>query len=330
MYSLEGYGKMLADTVRLDAYVEALRRSVKPGSVVLDLGAGPGLFSLYACRLGARRVYAVEPDDSIQLARELAKANGYSGRIVTIQDLSFNVQLPEPADVIVADLRGILPFYCKSIAAMMDARDRLLAPGGVLIPQQDTIHGTVAESPDLYNRRILAWGQTGFDMSAARLKAVNTMYKIRTTPEEFLAGPCPIGSIDYRTVASPHFEASACWRAARSGTAHGLCVWFESALADGVSFSNAPGLPELTYGAAFFPFPEPSAVEPGDRIAVKIQADPVGDDYIWRWNTSIETGDAGGRDKRFSQSTFYATLLTRKSLQAATPGSGPGVTACGT
>ncbi|HEX6283874.1 MAG TPA: 50S ribosomal protein L11 methyltransferase, partial [Pyrinomonadaceae bacterium] len=88
MYSLHFYGRMIADRVRTDAYAEALRRSVKPDSIVLDLGCGPGLFALLACKLGARRVYAVEPNNAINIAREAAAANGFADRIEFFQSLS--------------------------------------------------------------------------------------------------------------------------------------------------------------------------------------------------------------------------------------------------
>ena len=74
MYILHFYGRMLADTPRMNAYVEALRRSVTPDSVVLDLGSGPGVFALLACKFGARRVYAIEPDNTINIGREAAVA----------------------------------------------------------------------------------------------------------------------------------------------------------------------------------------------------------------------------------------------------------------
>ena len=61
MYSLHFYGQMLAGEVRVNAYAEALRRVVRADSIVLDLGCGPGLFALLACKFGARHVYAVEP-----------------------------------------------------------------------------------------------------------------------------------------------------------------------------------------------------------------------------------------------------------------------------
>jgi len=67
MYSLADYGTMIADRKRLDEYAEALRRLVTPRSIVLDIGAGTGVMSLLACKLGARRVYAIEPSPVIQI-----------------------------------------------------------------------------------------------------------------------------------------------------------------------------------------------------------------------------------------------------------------------
>ena len=85
MYDLIAYAKMLADTVRVQAYADALRETVREGSVVLDIGTGPGIFALLACREGAARVYAVEPDPIIGLARALARANGCDDRITLIE-----------------------------------------------------------------------------------------------------------------------------------------------------------------------------------------------------------------------------------------------------
>ena len=56
MYSLNAYGSMIADRVRVDAYAEALRKTVHMGSVVVEIGTGPGIFAVLACQLGASRV----------------------------------------------------------------------------------------------------------------------------------------------------------------------------------------------------------------------------------------------------------------------------------
>src|ERR1041384_4653895 len=97
MYSLRFYGQMLADAPRMEAYTAALRQTVKPDSVVMDLGSGPGFFALLACKLGARRVYAVQPDSVISLARDVAAANGCADRIEFFESFSPEINPREPA-----------------------------------------------------------------------------------------------------------------------------------------------------------------------------------------------------------------------------------------
>jgi protein arginine N-methyltransferase 1 len=256
-------------------------------------------------------VYAIEPGDCIQIARDLAEANGFSGRIEFIQELSTKVTLPERADVIVADLRGILPLYGASLPSMIDARERFLAPGGALIPQADRLWGTVIEASESYRRGVLAWepAMSGFDSLPVTNMAANSIYKIRTRPDEYLAAPCELVSIDYRVTTSPSYSSIADWNVLRAGTAHGIAIWFDAELTDGVGFSNNPERPELLYGTAFFPFREPLTVSAGDQISSHMRADVVGDDYVWRWNSSLN-----GK-LQFEQSTFFGMPVSTGSLQ---------------
>ena len=69
----------------MEAFIRRCAQTIKPGSVVVDMGTGTGIFALLACRLGARRVYAIEPDDAIQVAKEIAAANGCADRIEFMQ-----------------------------------------------------------------------------------------------------------------------------------------------------------------------------------------------------------------------------------------------------
>ncbi len=164
MYSIHFYGQMLADASRMDAYAAALRRTIKPDSVVMDLGSGPGVFALLACKLGARRVYAVEPDNVIGLARELAKANGCADQIEFFESMSTEVTLPEPATIIVSDLRGVLPWFQQHLPSIKDARERLLARGGVLIPRRDILWAAIVEAPDRYEELVGPWQNNKFDL----------------------------------------------------------------------------------------------------------------------------------------------------------------------
>ena len=317
MYSISSYGKMVADHIRTGAYASALGRAITPDSVVLDIGTGMGIFAMLACQFGARRVYAIEPDDAIQVAREVAAANGFADRILFIQDLSTRVELPERADVIVSDLRGVLPPFRHHIPSIIDARKRLLVPGGVLIPQKDTLWVAVAEAPNLYERHCAPWADNnyGLDLGPARRLVLNTWQKGRVDSDQLLTRPQQWASLDYDSIESSDVSADLTLTVMRAGTAHGLSLWFDGRLGDGVSFSNAPGQPELIYGSAFLPLLAPVTLALGDTISVKLSADLVSDDYIWRWNTrALGQGDPAKVKADFKQSTFFGAPISLERL----------------
>src|SRR5689334_13511753 len=224
MYSLHFYGEMIANTPRVGPYVEALRAHVTPESVVLDLGCGQGLFALLACRFGARRVYAIEPDNVINIAREAAAAIGCAGRIEFFQSLSSEVTVPEPATIIISDLRGVLPWFQKHIPSIVEARQRLLAPGGVLIPRRDTLWAALVEAPEQYEKIVGPWRNRLFDvdLSAGLTRITNSWRKTRLKAEELLTEPVCWTTLDYSTVDSPDVDVKISLRAEREGVAHGV------------------------------------------------------------------------------------------------------------
>lgn len=319
MYSLLDYGKMLSDPVRTSAYAESLRRVVRPGSVVVDIGTGSGIFALLACRCGARRVYAIEREDIIQVAREIAAANHCSDRIEFIQDLSTRVTLPEQADVVVSDLRGILPWFDRHIAAIADARRRFLRPGGTVVPQRDTLWAALVEAPEVYADLVRPWSenQYGFDLRPVRPLGLSNWYKAGIKAEQFLSPAECWATLDYTAVEDVNVCREATWTAVRGGACHGFAVWFDTVLVDGVGFSNSPAGPQAIYGTVFFPWLEAVTINPGDKVSLRIEARIVAEDYVWTWDTCVFDGGATRSVKAsFKQSTFYAEPLSPKRLQS--------------
>ena len=311
MYSLHFYGQMLGDAPRMDAYVAALRGAVRPDSVVLDLGCGPGVFALLACKFGAGRVYAVEPDNVIGVAREAAAANGCSDRIEFFESLSTEITLPEPATIIISDLRGVLPWFEQHIPSIIDARERLLASGGVLIPRRDVLWAAVVEAPEQYEDLVGPWQRFDLDLSVGTRLITNMWRKSYLKPEQLLVDPVCWTTIDYYEVQSADVRAEISWRAARNGTAHGVALWFDSELADDISFSNHPASPKMIYGVGLFPFSQPVTVTEGERIELRLAADLVNDGYVWRWDTDFLKAS-------FKQSTFYGVPLSQAQLRKST------------
>jgi len=317
MYSLDSYGSMIADRVRVDAYAEALRKTVREGSVVVEIGTGPGIFAVLACQLGASRVYAIEASEIIQVAREIAVANGCTEKIEFFEEFSGRVTLPTRADVILSDLRGVLPLFERHILVIVDARRRFLAPGGTLIPRKDTLWAAIVEAPKPYGELVDPWNHNAFgqDLSPARRLIVNQIHKVRVGADRLLTAPRLWATLDYDSVESPDVRGNLDWRVERAGTGHGLLVWFDTDLAADTGFSNAPSAPETIYGSLFVPWTQPATLEEGQTVRVDRQARLVENDYVWRWATCIEPlAGSGAALIHFDQSQLTGQVLSATQL----------------
>jgi type I protein arginine methyltransferase len=313
-YSLRSFGAMVTDDVRMCAYVRALEAAIKPGSIVVDIGAGTGVHSLIACRLGARKVYAVEPNPAVEIAAESARANGFEDRIVIVRGMSTDLQLEERANVIVSDLRGILPYWENHIPTIVDARERLLASGGALIPQRDDVHAAVVSVPEDYAEAAGPWTERfGVDLSAGRRWTLNSFFKSRFKPEQLLTESARVATLDYSEVTDPTLRSELRWTVRTSGTAHGIGAWFSTILFGSAGFSNAPGEPDALYGRTFFPWPEPVSVTAGDTVACALSAWLVDDNYLWRWRSHVRD-KTGATVAEFDQSTFWSWPVDREHL----------------
>ena len=304
MYSVSGHAAMIYDTRRLEAYQRALQVAVTPDSVVVDIGTGLGIFAFLACQAGARKVYAIEPCEVIAVAREMAATNGYLDRIEFIQDISTRVALSERADVIVSDLGGAIPLFQQHLPSIVDARKRLLKPHGVLIPKCDTLWAGVVNAAAVHAKIVPASDRAlGLDMRLAWNISSNNSTNKRFTEAQLVTAPQPLAVLDYSEIEDPDLDTQVKWDVIRSGDGHGIILWFDRTLADGVCFSTAPGEPEMVYGGLFLPWPEPVELNEGDSVLLNIRADLRGEEYIWSWNTRISR--AAQVKHTFRQSSFF-------------------------
>lgn len=315
MYDVVAHGAMIADRQRMDAYARALEARVTPGAVVADLGTGSGIFAMLACRSGAARVYAIEADDIIQVAREAAAANGFSDRIRFIQASSADVDLPERVDGVISDLRGALPLFGGGVAALIDARDRWLKSGtGWLIAERDTLWASLVASPTLHRRFAGNWDQTlGFDYSRARARSVNQYGSAEVKPEEILAPPQCWATLEYSTLDHPSVDGVVRWTLDRDVTAHGIAAWFDTETARGIALSNAPDAHPHVYRQVFFPWPDAAQLRAGDGVRIALRADVAGGEYVFCWSTDIDS-PSGERRHAFRQSTFHGAGFSLEGL----------------
>jgi precorrin-6B methylase 2 len=310
MYRLTDYGSMLRDGRRIEAYRRALSACISPSSVVLDLGTGLGTFGVLACSLGAARVYAVDVADIIAVAEEIARANGVADRMHFIQARASDVELPEQVDVVVTDMAGALPLFEEHIPALIHARDRLLRPGGALVPQRARLLCAPLSSAELHARIVEPWRSVhGVDLSPAERMALHTPQALAVEPHHLAAEPRCWAELDYATIDSPNVRGTVEWRMTAGHVIHGVALWFETVLHGDVVYASGPWSSGSVHATMVLPLLAPMEIASGDTFRFTLEATLVSGRYVTTW----QANDAP------RQSTFLAEPRRGESLRAREP-----------
>jgi protein arginine N-methyltransferase 3 len=159
---------MLKDTVRTDNYRDFIydNKHLFDGKVVLDVGCGTGILSMFAAKMGAK-VYGVDNSNIIDKARINIKDNGFEDKITLIKGKMETVELPEKVDIIVSEWMGYCLLYEAMLPSVLVARDRWLKPGGLMVPSHCVIHLAPFSSQDFVDEHVNFWRDVyGFDMRA--------------------------------------------------------------------------------------------------------------------------------------------------------------------
>lgn len=314
---LQFHGFLLANTAeRLTLFERALTRRIASGDVVLDLGSGTGVLAFLALRAGASKVYAVEETDSIELARSVCAANGVDDRIVLLHCPSFSVELPERADVLVADVFDMFGLQPGGLSCLADARRRLLKETGTLMPSALELYLAPVEAAELYGQRVAFWTRTvsGIDLSALHSCAINNRYPNRFERRALLADGALLARVQLREIEMPSFGGHVTAPIARSGVLHGLCGWFVAHLAEDIRVDNAPGEATTNYAQAFFPIERPVSVKEGDTVKISLQ---TYDNFGCKWQVEVSAGSQ--TVAAFEHSTLLGFPLSEERLRMLLP-----------
>jgi len=255
---LEIHKLMLEDTPRTTAYQQAIEKADIKGKVVLDVGAGSGILSLFCMRAGARRVYAVEACPGMaRPLQEVITSNGGGDVIKVIASRVEDIpSLPEPVDVIVSEWMGFYLLHESMLDSVLVARDRFLRPEtGIMLPSHAAIYAAPCSLDQYWKSKVNFWDSVyGFDMSALgrevvrRGRGVGAKPEVMVLkPEQILAEPLVFAQFDLRTctpedldaLSNRHFVS-----VKRTGNNHGIALWFDCQFdASGVVLSTSPLAP---------------------------------------------------------------------------------------
>jgi type I protein arginine methyltransferase len=309
MYAeIEVHRTMICDRVRTEAFQRAIGSVVRPGDIVLDVGAGSGILSLFAARAGAARVYAVERTSVAVLAQDLAAANGVADIVRVIHGDVMDVELPERVDVIVSEWLGGFGIDEGMLVPVIAARDRWLKPGGTMIPRSVT-----AWTALVYDRYL---GETmgslrdnpyGLTFEALVEMTVNEISYSGTfrhlTRDDRRSEPGRLWTTDADAIpleqAQAPQEAETLLQVVERGTANALALWFSAELAAGTSLSVGPDDPPTHWGMTTAPLRSPVELAPGVVVRARIRNAPARPMGTWTsWAIALPNAEWEHHDER--------------------------------
>eukprot|EP00766_Chilomastix_caulleryi_P000383 gnl/Chilomastix_caulleri/1370.p1 GENE.gnl/Chilomastix_caulleri/1370~~gnl/Chilomastix_caulleri/1370.p1 ORF type:complete len:310 (+),score=81.67 gnl/Chilomastix_caulleri/1370:76-1005(+) len=164
---------MISDEVRTVAYRDAIRsnESWLSGKRVLDVGSGTCILSLFAAQCNVLSVDAVEASDIADYAKTIVDVNGY-GRVITVRKgLLEEVKdtFKYKVDAIISEWMGYCLLFEGMLETVIEARDSLLAKGGLLFPCGASMYLFGITDDKGREISIDFWNNVyGFDMTSVR------------------------------------------------------------------------------------------------------------------------------------------------------------------
>lgn len=127
--------EMIKDSHRTNSYKNAIlnNKDAFKDKIVLDIGCGTGILSIFAARAGAKHVYALEFAHIADYAQEIIKQNGLSDKITVIKSKVEEAVLPvDKVDIIISEWMGYFLFYESMLDCVLFARDKWLNKDGLV------------------------------------------------------------------------------------------------------------------------------------------------------------------------------------------------------
>lgn len=279
---------MLQDFVRTGTYYAAVmeNRSDFEGRVVVDVGAGSGILSLFAAQAGAKHVYAVEASEMVEHAQRLISGNPSLGqRITIIKGKVEDVELPEKADILISEPMGTLLVNERMLESYVIARDRFLAPDGKMFPTTGRIHMAPFSDEYLYvemANKALFWQQHNFfgvDLTPLHSSAFDGYFSqpvVDAFDPRLLISPPTYHTLDFTKMKEEdlyEIDIPLSFVSSVGTRVHGLACWFD-VLFNGSTvqrwLTTAPGSPTTHWYQLRCVLAQPLYVMAGQEITGRL------------------------------------------------------------
>lgn len=260
----------------MKAYRNAIRESehLFKNKIVLDVGCGNGILSLFAAKAGAAKVFGLETTGMGKYTKKVIEDNGYSDVITVISGQIDKVDIPvKEVDVILSFWVGKCIFYKSLIGSVIYARDKWLKKGGKIFPDKAALFVCGYMSNDFENKSVKLYKNIyGFDMSHAKEAFLYNPLNLIIPKDAVITTPCLVTEVDLYAQHSDlyHFMNPIYITAKKDSSIHGIAVYFSVYFSDSIRknmFTTSPDNEEPTpWNQTIFRLKEEIKVKKGDVI----------------------------------------------------------------
>lgn len=269
--------EMLKDEVRTLTYRNSMyhNKHLFAGKVVMDIGCGTGILSMFAAKAGAKKVLAVECSNIVDYAKQIIEANKLDHIITIVKGKVEEITLPEgieKVDIIISEWMGYCLFYESMLDTVLFARDKWLQPDGLLFPDRCSLFVTAIEDRQYKDEKINWWDDVyGFDMSSIRKVAISEPLVDVVDPKQVVTGPALIKEVDLYTVKKEDLDFSAPFMLTvrRNDYIQALVTYFTVEFTKchkRIGFTTAPDAPYTHWKQTVFYFEDYMTVKKNEEI----------------------------------------------------------------
>ncbi|KAI1320238.1 HNRNP arginine N-methyltransferase [Xylariaceae sp. FL0255] len=275
--------EMLKDEVRTRSYMNAIvqNKHLFKDKVVLDVGCGTAILSMFAVKAGAKHVIGVDMSTIIFKAKEIVAANNMSDKITLIQGKMEEIDMPFPkVDIIISEWMGYFLLYESMLDTVLYARDRYLAKDGLIFPDKATIFACGIEDGDYKDEKIGFWDNVyGFDYSPLKATALSEPLVDTVEVKAAVTDPSSVITLDLYTCTTADLAFSVPFKmqARRNDFIHAVVAWFDidfTACHKPVRFSTGPHTKYTHWKQTVFYFKEVLTVQQGEEIGCNLTVKP--------------------------------------------------------
>uniref|UniRef100_A0A3Q3XAX7 type I protein arginine methyltransferase n=1 Tax=Mola mola TaxID=94237 RepID=A0A3Q3XAX7_MOLML len=272
--------EMLKDEVRTLTYRNSMyhNKHVFKDKIVLDVGSGTGILSMFAAKAGAKHI---ECSSISEYSERIIKSNHLDSVITIFKGKVEEVELPvDKVDIIISEWMGYCLFYESMLNTVIFARDKWLKSGGLMFPDRASLYVVAIEDRQYKDYKIHWWENVyGFDMTCIRNVAMKEPLVDLVDPKQVVTNSCLIKEVDIYTVKTEDlsFSSAFCLQIQRNDYIHALVTYFHIEFTKchkKTGFSTAPDAPYTHWKQTVFYLEDYLTVRRGEEITGSIAMKP--------------------------------------------------------